>query len=314
MESDDAGRAHSGVRAGALTDRRDADRRSSRLMELAFAAPDEGRDLVQDMPPPPRRAVLAWRDLARGLSWSWMWWALAWQDIKLRYRGSVLGPFWLTLSTLLMVLAMGVIYARLFHADIHVYVPYLAMGLIIWQLISGLITDGCQTFLASEGVIQQVPIPFSIHVYRVVCRNFIVLGHNLVLVPIGIVALDLPVDWHLLEVVPACVVLALNGVWIGIFFGILSARFRDIPPIVASVLQIAFFITPIFYPLSALGNYRLLADINPLFAAVDVLRAPLTGVAVAKYSWPLLLISTAFGCGVTFAVFARFRGRIAYWI
>ncbi len=278
------------------------------------ANPQSHDDAAADWPAPPHRAVLACRDLAEGFSRRWMWTALAVQDIKLRYRGSVLGPFWLTISTLVMVIAMGFIYAHLFHTEPRSYIPYLSLGLIVWQLISTLITEGCQTFLATEGVIQQVPIPFSIHAYRVVCRNFFVFAHNLVIVPVGLVIFAIPVDWHLVEVVAGCVVLAVNGVWVAIFLGIFSARFRDIAPIVGSFLQVAFFLTPVFWPIEALGIYKPFAEFNPLFAAIDVIRAPLIGVPVATYSWPVLLASTALGCAATFILFARFRGRIAYWV
>jgi homopolymeric O-antigen transport system permease protein len=279
----------------------------------SLAEPESLETAVADWPRP-SRAALAWRDLVQGFTRSWMWTALAFQDIKLRYRGSVLGPFWMTISTFVMVIAMGFIYAHLFHTDTRSYMPYLTMGLIVWQLISTLITEGCQTFLATETVIQQVPIPFSIHAYRVVCRNFIVFAHNLVIVPLGLVVFAIPLDWHLLEVAAGCVVLAVNGVWVCIFLGTLSARFRDIVPIVTSFLQVAFFLTPVFWPIEALGIYRPLAELNPLFAAIDVIRAPLIGVPVAAYSWPVLLVATVLGCGATFLLFARYRGRIAYWV
>jgi ABC-2 type transport system permease protein/lipopolysaccharide transport system permease protein len=277
----------------------------------ATVAPSETADRL---PLAPGRAALAWNDLVQGCKRSWMWWALAMQDIRLRYRGSALGPLWLTISTLVMVVAMGFIYARLFQTDTRSYMPYLTVGLIVWQLISTLITDGCHTFTASEAVIQQVPIPFSIHAYRVVCRNFIIFAHSLVLVPIGLVAFRIPVGWRVVEAFAGCAVIAVNGVWIGILLGMFSARFRDIPPIVASFVQVAFFVTPVFWPIEALGPYRSLAEYNPLFAAIDVIRAPLIGQATAAPSWPVLLAATALGCALSFALFARFRSRIAYWV
>ncbi len=290
------------------------DRRTSRYYTRAMpdTAPSEPIDRL--LPLAPGRARLARRDLAEGLRRSWMWWALALQDIRLRYRGSALGPLWLTISTLVMVVAMGFIYARLFQTDTRSYMPYLTVGLIVWQLISTLITDGCQTFTASEAVIQQVPIPFSIHAYRVVCRNFIIFAHSLVLVPIGLAALRIPVGWRAIEAVAGGAVIAVNGVWIAILLGMFSARFRDIPPIVASFVQVAFFVTPVFWPIEALGEYRGIAEYNPLFAAIDVIRAPLLGQATAATSWPVLLAATVVGCAVSFALFARFRSRIAYWV
>lgn len=268
----------------------------------------------EDWPPVRSRTARAWQDLADGFTRSWMWTTLAMQDMKLRYRGSVLGPFWLTIGTLAMALGMGLVYSHLFRLKANSYLPYLTLGLIVWQFVGSLITEGCATFLTNEGVIRQVPLPFSIHAYRGVCRNLLVLAHNLLVVPLGWIIFKIDVGWHLLAVIPALALLAVNGCWVGILLGMLSARFRDVPPIVANVLQIMFFMTPIFWPLSALGRWAFLASLNPFFAAIDVVRAPLLGVAVNDNSWPVLLVSTVLGGGVTFMLFARFRDRIAYWI
>ena len=244
-----------------------------------------------------------------------MWGALAVQDIKLRYRGSLLGPFWLTLSTAIMVVAMGVIYPYLFHMAARRYVPYLAIGLIVWQALSSIANEGCTTFLSEESVIQQVPVPFSIHAYRGVCRNFLVLAHSLAIVPFGMLVLRMPVDWRLITIVPAFALLAINGIWLSILLGLVSARFRDVPPIVANFMQVLFFLTPVMWPIEALsGSSRSIAEMNPFFAAIDIIRSPLLGAAPASTSWPIMLMTTALGCGVGFVLFARFRTRIAYWI
>jgi len=270
--------------------------------------------VAQPLPVTSSNAAVAWRDLLEGAAKSWIWTALAIQDIRLRYRGSVLGPFWLTISMLVMAGAMGLIYSRLFGVDAKTYLPFLVTGLVVWQFISAIVTEGCDTFLRAQSVIQQIPMPFSIHVYRTVCRNLLVLAHSFVVIPIGLVVFRLAVGWHVLETAAGLAVLALNGVWISILLGMLSARFRDIPPIVANFMQIGFFITPIFWPIDALGDWKPIAALNPLFAAIDVVRAPLLGNGVSATSWIVLLGTTLLGCGVTFALFARFRTRIAYWI
>ena len=281
---------------------------------VSVATSDLEREGAAPWPAPPSRALLAWRDLAEGWRRRWMWVPLALQDIKLRYRGSMLGPFWLTLSTLIMVVAMGLIYPRLFHVDPRTYIPYLALGLIVWGLLSSLATEGCDTFLREESVIQQVPVPFSIHAYRCVCRNFLVLGHNLAIVPVGMVLLGMPPSWHVLEIVPGFALLALNGLWLSIVLGMVAARFRDVAPIVASFMQVLFFLTPVMWQVSALGDWQGIASLNPLFAAIDVVRSPLLGEAPAATSWMILVAATLAGCSLGFLLFARFRTRIAYWI
>ena len=255
----------------------------------------------------------AWNDLLTGAAKSWLWTRLAIQDIKLRYRGSVLGPFWLTISTVVMVASMGVIYSTLFNVSPRDYLPYLAIGLILWGYISGAISEGCQTFLSAEGIIQTVPLPYSVHAYRAVFRNLIILAHSVIIMPIGLLIFQIPIEWRILEIIPALILYAVNGIWISIFFGMLSARFRDVPPIVANFTQILFFLTPIIYPVASLGEWRAIADLNPAFAAIDVIRAPLLGVATSSYSWLAFCAATMIGCAGTFVLFARFRARIAYW-
>jgi ABC-type polysaccharide/polyol phosphate export permease len=270
-------------------------------------------DFVKDFPVPMSRAAMAWRDLVEGASGSWMWTALALQDIKLRYRGSVLGPWWLTLTTLVMALTMGVIYAHLLNINIEAYLPYPAIGLVIWQFISGMVTDGCKTFVRAEAIIREVPIPFSIHAYRAVCRNLIILAHNFV-IPLAFITIQMSIGWRVVEALAAVATLAVNGLWVSILLGMVSARFRDVPPIVASCLQVGFFLTPIFWPIKALGGWAKIAALNPLFAAVDIVRAPLLDVPAEATSWLVVLGSTILGWTITYGLFAQFRMRIAYWI
>ena len=241
--------------------------------------------------------------------------ALAHQDLRLRYRGSLLGPFWQTVTTIVMIGAMGLIYAKLFHTTLENYLPMLTVGLIFWQFVSGMIIEGCGTFYSAQGIIQQVKLPFSLHVYRLVYRNLLVLAHNFVIVPVVLAMFPRPIaSLRLAGVLPGMALLVLNGVSVSLFLGMISARFRDVPPIVASVVQVVFFVTPIFWSADALGANRWWVEINPLFAAIDVLRAPLLGQPTAPHSWPILLLLTALLGAASFAFFARFRARIAFWV
>src|SRR5262249_45284223 len=200
-----------------------------------------------DLPRPASSTAAAWADLVEGMTKSWMWWAMAMQDIKMRYRGSLLGPFWLTISMVIMIAAMGLIYARMFNMEISRYLPFLTVGLVIWGFVSTVITEGCQTFLSAQNVITQVRMPFSIHAWRNVYRNLIVLAPNMIIVTIVLVMFAVPITWHALMIVPAMLILVINGIWLSILLGMISARYRDFAPIVTSFVQVVFFITPIFW-------------------------------------------------------------------
>src|SRR6202007_1918542 len=152
------------------------------------------------------RATEALSDLLAGFTRAWMWSALAYQDIRLRYRGSLLGPFWITLTNLVLLVVMGAIYAALFKIETSTYIPFLMTGLLVWQFLSTVVNESCSTFTAAQDVIQQVPLPFSIQAYRTVYRNLIVLAHNAVIIPFGLILFAVPVTWRVVRVFPALLV------------------------------------------------------------------------------------------------------------
>jgi ABC-type polysaccharide/polyol phosphate export permease len=209
---------------------------------------------------------------------------------------------------------MGPLYGRLFGQDVGSYFPFLAIGFVVWQLIASLMNDAGQVFIATEQYIKQIRMPFTVHVLRMVWRNVIIFAHNFV---IGIVVLIwfLPNwTWLPLMALLGLFFIVLNGVWFGILLGLLCARFRDIPPIVSSVVQLAFFITPVLWRKEMLGRHQWAADVNPLYHLIEVVRAPLLGESAASLSWIIVVLLTIVGFAITIPFFARYRARVAYWV
>ena len=264
-------------------------------------------------PLPPSQTALALQDVVEGACAFRLWGMLGWQDIRQRYRRSTLGPFWLTISMGALVGGLGVLYAGLFRMDVADYLPFVAAGLIIWGLLSGLITEGCAAFIGAEGIIKQVNLPLSVHVYRVVWRNLIVFAHNVAIYVAAAVIFSIQPGWTGLLVLPGLALLCLNGVWMGLLFGLVSARFRDVPQIVASVVQVAFFLTPIIWKPELLPDRAFVLDLNPFFHLVELVRAPSLGQAPGLVSWFAAVGITLGGWLVTLLMYRRYRWRIAYW-
>src|SRR5690242_11037894 len=80
----------------------------------------------------PNNYQLAINDLVNGLKKWNIWLMLAYQDVKLRYRRSVLGPFWITISMAITVYSMGFLYGHLFHSKLQTYFPFLVAGMLGW--------------------------------------------------------------------------------------------------------------------------------------------------------------------------------------
>jgi lipopolysaccharide transport system permease protein len=260
------------------------------------------------------RQWLAWQDVAAGLTLWRLGLTLGWLDIKLKYRGSVLGPFWLTISTAIWIGAMGGLYSLLFHMDLHGYLPFLALSLVLWTSVGGLVGDACNTFLQSEAMIRSLRMPFFVHTLRVVVRTVISLLHN---VPV-VIAVFLIFGVHPGAVawlsLPGLVLWTLDGFAACMLLGAVCARFRDIPPIVGSVMQIAFFITPIMWQPAQLGTKGWWLPFNPFDSLLEVVRQPLLGLAPTNTEWYSAVGFSAVLCVVTWLLFARIRSRLAFWI
>jgi lipopolysaccharide transport system permease protein len=263
----------------------------------------------------PRRLERALADLAEGARRWRLAAALARLDIRNRYRGSVLGPIWLTLSTAVMLAALGFLYSRLFQLPVGDYLPWLAVSLILWNVIAVSVGEACTCLTAAESVIRQLPLPHTVHALRCVMRNAVVAAHNLPLIAVVFLVFGVAPGWGALLVLPGLVLFALNAFAASLLLGMLCARFRDIGPIVASVMQIAFFVTPVIWKPELLEpRLRLLLPLNPFHAVMESVRGPLLEGGGGAWVWAAAFAWTAAHCALAFAFFVRFRGRVAFWV
>jgi ABC-type polysaccharide/polyol phosphate export permease len=253
-------------------------------------------------------------DLSAGLKVWRLWMMLGWNDILQRYRRSVLGPFWITLSMALYVILLGVVYSRIFKMEIALYLPYIAIGLITWGFISGTTIECCSAFVDSSGIIKQIRLPFTVYVLRVIWRSLIIFLHTIVLIiPIGLI-FGLKLSWADILVVPGLFLLFANQMWVGIVVAVLSARYRDVVQLIATAIQIAMFATPIMWPISSLGNAQIIAQINPLYHLIDIVRSPLLGNAPRLLSWLVVVGLCAVGYLIAILLLWRGNRRIVYWL
>lgn len=255
----------------------------------------------------------AFRDLVDGAGFFRVFGRLAWQEIKLRYKRSTLGPFWITLSMMIMIYFMGIVYASLFKMDLTTFFPYLASGMIIWQFFLALVMEGLDCFIESEGMIKQISIPYSFYVYKVVYRNILVMAHQVVgLIPIFLyfnVSSNLPLCFLGLTLFMA---IAFFGV---ILFGLLGARYRDVKNIVQSVLNVLFFVTPVMWiPGMLSGRKLILVQLNPVYHMLNLIRSPLLGQEIPTVSWQACSLLLLFMMGLSLTLFGKYRRRIPFWL
>jgi ABC-type polysaccharide/polyol phosphate export permease len=257
-------------------------------------------------------------DLRQGLRRYHLWLNLGWNDIRSRYRRTVLGPFWTVLSTATLVGALGMVNAILWHIAIATYLPFFCAGYISWLLFLTVVNESGSALTDAEATIKSIRIPYCVFVFRVLLRNVIVFGHNLtIFVAVAVIFGTWPSTSTLL--LPVGVVLAaVNYAWIGFLLAVIGARFRDVIPLVTNLTTVLFFITPIFWQpaqLDAVPAARFaLADANFAYHLIEVIRAPLLGQTPDALSYLYLVVAAVVGFAVTSLFMRRFYDRISYWV
>jgi ABC-2 type transport system permease protein len=261
-------------------------------------------------------------DLTLGWQQRELWGHLGWQDIRQRYRRSVLGPIWISITMAVTAVALGILYAGLFGQKLSVQLPYVLVGFIIWGFISGCIGEGSEVFISNVGLITHLPAPLSVHVYRLLWRQVLFFLHNLVVYVLMLVVFPQHFSWSDLSAIPAFVLLVANGLWLALLLGIVTTRYRDLTPITQSIVQLAFYMTPLVWTYDTLKNSSnpgireraALVEINPFFHFIEILRRPMLGQPQLWHSWIVVLAITVIGWAATLVLLRRFRSRIAYWV
>jgi ABC-2 type transport system permease protein len=300
-------------------------------------------DLARPPAPPSTRSwSRAVQDMNEGLRAWRLWSHLGWQDLRTRYQRSFFGAFWLTIGMAATTLGLGLLFSVLFHDKLATFLPYVGSGLIVWAFISGCLIEGPDCFAISDGVIKQVPAPMTVFVLRTVWRQLLTMAHNMIVYVIllavfvtdlsqrnytmtgdpcrpGGIACEPGLGWSSLLAIPGLLLLVVAMTAVTLILGIVAARFRDVKPLVAAIVQLLFFFLPISWPLDtfvqkvgAAGVW--IIQLNPLFHFVQIVRQPLIGQTVDWWSWLIASVLTILAWAVALQVLRRYRARISYWL
>ena len=271
---------------------------------------------AQFLPYPSRRkrssAVLA--DLRQALGLFHVIVYMAVGDLRSRYRRSVLGPWWLTLGTALGTAGLGLIWSELFKLDRAVFVPALTAGLILWQLLSGCITESTTTYWRQASLIRNVRLPLAIYPLQMVIKHGLNFLHVVPVFIVVAVVFDVPVNRHTLLIVPCLLITFANLVWITLLFSMLGARFRDLEYLLVAGMPILMFLSPVFYRPSYLPVTGMLIWLNPFSHLIELVRYPALGTVPPLTVVVTNIVILAIGTLTTWRLFDRKRDRIAYWV
>ena len=242
------------------------------------------------------------------------WWALSRQAIKISYRRTTLGPIWITLQQVAFVVGISLLYSQLFKVKSADMVPLVAFGIAFWGLLTGFITGAASNLIQQSQSIKSSTLPISFYVFSSVSQQLLTFFHSaVVLIPLAFVFDTTPRLATLITVPLAIVCVVINGFSIGLWLGPLSARYRDISASIPILIQIAMFLSPIFWSPSLLGGRTWIVDYNPIAWMIETFRSPILGGDIRFDLWLQLIIFTCANLALGVTVLHRVRDKISYW-
>jgi lipopolysaccharide transport system permease protein len=237
------------------------------------------------------------------------------RDLRHRYARSKLGQVWLMVSTGVMIGALSVVWSLLWRQPIHELMPFIGVGLIIWNYLSQVLLDSTSIFIVQGHLYRNQRMNFSVLIYSVIYKNTIMLAHSLIVIVVLIVALDVPVNLNLLQLVPAFGLAWIGMIWLGYIVAMICVRFRDVIQVIGTWLTVLFYITPVMWKPEFLPReYHLIIELNPFAQFLEILRNPLLGQPVSSYAWLCTTIVALGGGVMALAVIGRYQRRIIFWI
>jgi ABC-type polysaccharide/polyol phosphate export permease len=248
------------------------------------------------------------RNLHKGLTWAWL-------DTVCQYRRSKIGPLWETINVLVMTLGIAVVSSAVIGGTISDLTAYIGLGIIVWTAITAQIGDGASTFVRNREYILSSNLSVDFYVARMVFRILITFCHHIVLYFVGIAVGLISLHWTALLAIPGIVLLFVNGFWVITLLAFLCARFRDVELIIRNLLQLAFFVTPVFWDYRrVLTGRQYIIDYNVLFYFIEIIRAPLLGEVPSAKTYAVVLSVTVVGYGLAYLAYRGMRRNLAFFV
>jgi ABC-type polysaccharide/polyol phosphate export permease len=238
----------------------------------------------------------------------------AWTETQARYRRSVLGPFWITLGTLVGGLGLAVVWASILEVQFSTFVPYVTLGIVLWQVISSTITESAGNFYRNVASLHERPISPYFFTYQIVLKGMVTLLHSVPFVFVIIIYLNSGTFGTEMWAIPGLFLVLGNLVWMSHVIGFLGARFRDLEPLLINTMPLLFFFTPVLYEPGRLGSYRFFADMNPIFYLIDVVRGPLIGNTPGFAIYASLFFAMIIGNYLSARINHMVSRRFLHWL
>jgi ABC-type polysaccharide/polyol phosphate export permease len=259
--------------------------------------------------------LVGWREIVSGIANWRVSHLMGIGELRRRYARSRLGQFWLVASTGVMILILGVVWSMLWKTPVAYMMPYIAISLVLWSLITGTLGEAPLALVSAAPLFLNQGTSFSTVIFALVYRQLLIFLHNTIIVGLTLLAFRRPLGPVALLAVPGSLLLIVNLVWPSYLIAVACSRFRDLTSVVANALVIAFFITPVFWEETQIpAEHHWLIHFNPLAILLSIVRDPILGQAPPVSIWVTSILLAIVGSSITILVIGKYRHRIIYWL
>jgi len=232
---------------------------------------------------------LAIRDLIAGLKDHKRWRRFAIFYIRRSYWRTKLGLLWPALSFALFVFMLSVVWGQLFGRDLNVYLPHFGYGFSCWIFLNAIISGSQQVFISNASVIKEFPLPLSFYAFAKTTQEMTFLMLYLFCLTLVDLFYIHAMSWETLLVFPALIIYFIDAVLISLILGMLTTRFRDVSQVLPNLMRAFFFFTPVLWGIEDRPQLAPLIYSNPLYHAIEIIRAPMSGELPTILNWAVML-------------------------
>src|ERR1700738_4589832 len=234
-----------------------------------------------------------WRDLWR---YRELFQVLAWRDISVRYKQTVIGAAWALIRPFLTMVVFTVIFGKLAKLPSDGTVPYALMvfaGMLPWSFFATAVSDASNSLLGNANLISKVYFPRLIVPMAAVVVAFVdFLISFVILIGLMLWYVFMP-GWQILLLPVFTAIAFITSFGIGVWITALNVKYRDFRYVVPFIVQLGLFISPVGFSSSVIPDqWRLAYSLNPMVGVIDGFRWCLLGGESQIY-WPGFAISVA---------------------
>jgi lipopolysaccharide transport system permease protein len=220
---------------------------------------------------------------------------LTWRDVKVKYKQTVIGILWAIFQPFITMVVFSIFFGKFVGvpSDGAPYPIFVYAGLVFWMLFSSGLTSASGAFVSNERILTKIYFPRIILPISSILTNVVdFLIATIILFGMMVYFKYTPNMIGLLILPVLALMTIFSTLGIGLLFGSLNVKYRDVRYVLPFFIQILIFITPVIYPVSIVSErFRWILYVNPMTGVIDVARSTLLGNGVVE--WSMLFISIA---------------------